>query len=534
MDKKFILFSTGKILEIFSMILFIPLAISLAEIPEKSFPNIIYDYRIWGFVTAILLSYAFGVLLKLSGKTAVSGNGIREGFAIVTFGWILATVFGCIPLFVYLLYLTGDFSVTGAFSCFTDAFFEIMSGFTTTGATILTEIENVPRGILFWRGMTHWLGGMGIVTLALAILPVFGIASYQMFRGEVPGPGSDRLKPRLANTAKVLWGAYALLTVIEVLLLRLGGMPFFDGWCHAFATMATGGFSTKNASIGHYENPYIQWVIIIFMFFAGMNFLLHYRVIFLRKFDFFKANREFQFYAAVILTAVLVSSAVLYLKGTAPAEQVIHSYRNTPLRSQALSEKLAAEKERLRQPADIVRHSAFQVVSLTTTTGFTTADFDVWPNFLRFMFVLLMFFGGCAGSTGGGLKMIRVMVAIKTAWREVKTLIQPRLIAPIKISSSTIEERQVSNIIGFILLFLGFFVGFSAIMSFLINDFTTAISSVVSTMCNIGPGLSGIGATENYAWIPLPGKWILSMCMLLGRLEIYTVIIAFSPRSWKK
>ncbi|MFC1577133.1 TrkH family potassium uptake protein [Candidatus Omnitrophota bacterium] len=534
MDKKFILFSVGKILEIFSFVLVIPLAISFFEIPLGKLPASLIDHRFSGFVIAICSSFALGSLLKYLGTSTVSGRGIREGFAIVTFGWLLATLFGSIPLFAHLLTKAGDTTALTICKCFTDAFFEIMSGFTTTGASIITDIESLPRGILFWRSMTHWLGGMGIVTLALAILPVFGIASYQMFKGEVPGPSTDRLKPRLAQTAKILWGAYALLTLAEVVLLMFGGMPMFDAWCHAFGTMATGGFSTKSASIGAYASPYIEWVVIIFMFFAGMNFLIHYQVIFSRKFDSIKTNREFHFYCLVLVTAIVVAVLVLHFSGIAPRDQVERSFRDQPLFEEALDKKMALESSRVASFGGTVRSAAFQVVSLTTTTGYYTADFDCWPNFIRFMLILLMFFGGCAGSTGGGLKMIRVLVGMKTAWREVKTLIKPKLISPIKIANRPIEERQVSNIVGFIILFLTFFVIFSAAMSFMIKDFTTAVSSVISTMCNIGPGLSGIGATENYAWIPLPGKWILVFCMLLGRLEIYTVIIAFAPISWKK
>ncbi|MFH1996694.1 MAG: TrkH family potassium uptake protein [Candidatus Omnitrophota bacterium] len=534
MDKKFVVFSVGKILEIISFILFIPLAISFFEIPLKKLPFCLFDHRFFGFLITIVATFAFGSALKLLGRSTIAGKGIREGFAIVTFGWIFATLFGAIPLFIHFLTEAGGVTPGQVYACFTDAVFEIMSGFTGTGATVVTNIEGLPRGILFWRSMTHWLGGMGIVTLVLAILPVFGIASYQMFKGEVPGPITDRLKPRMAQTAKILWGAYALLTGAEVLLLMFGGMPMFDAWCHAFGTMATGGFSTKTASIGFYASPYIEWVIIVFMFFAGMNFLIHYQVIFTGKFDFLKNNREFHFYGIVIVSAIIITTLVLHFNGIAGRGQIQRSFRHRPLSEAALDEKMAVERSRLDSFHDTVRSAAFQVTSLTTTTGYVTADFDTWPNFIRFTLVLLMFFGGCAGSTGGGLKMIRVLITMKVAWREVKTLVKPKLVAPIKIARQPVDEERVANIVGFVLLFLTCFVIFSAAMSFLINDFTTAVSSVVSTMSGIGPGLSGIGATENYAWIPPPGKWILIFCMLLGRLEIYTVIIAFAPISWKK
>ena len=534
MNKNFIIFSIGRLLEVLAFILLIPAAIAFFEIPSKVFPGVIMDYRLLGFVIAIASSFVCGSILKIIGSNELSGTGIREGFAIVTFGWLVLTLFGSLPLFIYFISQADAVTLDVGFRAFTDSYFEIMSGFTTTGASILTNVEALPRGILYWRSMTHWLGGMGIVTLALAILPIFGIASYQMFRGEVPGPTSERLKPRLAQTAKVLWGVYALLTLVEVILLKFGGMSLFDAQCHAFGTMATGGFSTKNTSIGSYNSAYIDWVIIVFMFFAGMNFIIHYQVLFTRKWNLVKDNREFRFYASVILIAILLSTVVLHLRGIAPEEQIADSFRSQPLSESALTQKMAVEEAKIASPLDTFRYAAFQVVSITTTTGYSTADSDMWPNFIRFLLVVLMFFGGCAGSTGGGIKMVRIMVGIKTAWREVKTLIQPRLIVPIKIAEKELNEKQVANIVGFIALFLGCFVIFSAIMSFLIDDFTTAVTSVVATMCNIGPGLSGIGATENYAWIPMSGKWVLALCMLLGRLEIYTVLIALSPISWKK
>lgn len=534
MNKSFIIYSIGKLLEILALALLIPAGIAFFEIPTKQFPTLLVDPRLLGFIIAIISAYVCGNLLKVMGGRELTGTGIREGFAIVTFGWIILTLFGAIPLFVYFIAQVETHSLTVIGCAFTDAYFEIMSGFSTTGATIITDVEVLPKGILFWRSMTHWLGGMGIVTLALAILPAFGIASYQMFRGEVPGPSSERLKPRLAETAKILWGVYAFLTLAEAILLKFGGMSFLDAWCHAFGTMATGGFSTKNASIAAYNSAYIDWVIIVFMFFAGMNFIIHYQVLFTRKWTLVRTNQEFHFYAAVLLAAVLVCTVVLSVSGIAPEQQITQSFRSQPLAPDALQEKLATESAKIQTPLKALRYAAFQVLSITTTTGYCTADFDMWPNVLRFLLVMLMFCGGCAGSTGGGMKMIRIMVGIKTALREVKTMIQPRIILPIKLEGKELEEKQVANIIGFISLFLGCFVILCAVMSFLIDDFATALTSVVATMCNIGPGLSGIGATENFAWIPISGKWVLCICMLLGRLEIYTVLIAFAPVTWKK
>lgn len=534
MNKRFILFSLGTLLEILAIIMIIPAAIAYFETNSNVLLQKLFDIRVFSFIIAILSSFIFGAFLKKIGQKNLTGTGIREGFAIVTFGWLLATFFGSIPFTMYFILNASAINLQTIFLSFTNAYFEIMSGFTTTGATIITNIEILPRGILFWRSLTHWLGGMGIVTLALAILPAFGIASYQMFRGEVPGPTADRLQPRLAQTAKILWGAYLFLTLAETGLLMLGNMSLFDALCHSFGTMATGGFSTKNASIAAYNSPYIEWVIIAFMFFAGMNFIIHYQVLFRGQINLIKKNREFHFYSGVLLTAIIISTLTLQVSGILDKDSIKRSFRNKPLTEQALTKKIDQETKRIESFPDKIRHAAFQVTSITTTTGYCTADFDLWPNFIRFMLVVLMFFGGCAGSTGGGIKMVRIMVIIKTALREVKTIIQPRIIAPIKISDKTVEEKQVSNIIGFVALFLSFFVVLSAIMSFMIDDFTTAITTVAATICNIGPGLSGIGATENYAWIPTAGKWVLILSMLLGRLEIYTVFIALSPIFWKK
>jgi len=533
-NKKFIIFSVGILLEIIAAIMIIPAAIAFFEIPTKIFPDLFKDPALLGFLIAIFSSFSLGLLLKNIGSRELTGSGIREGFAIVTFAWALLTFFGSIPLWVYFLSQFSNLSLNIIAHTFTDAYFEIMSGFTTTGSTILTDIEIIPRGLLFWRSLTHWLGGMGIITLALAILPAFGVASYQMFRGEIPGPTTERLKPRLAQTAKILWGAYALLTLAETILLQFGGMPLFDALCHSFGTMATGGFSTKNASIAAYQSPYIHWVITAFMFFAGMNFIIHYRILFAKKLDFLKTNREFHFYTVILIGAILIGTLTLLGNNLGSKEQISRSFRNKPLSQEALSEKILEESSKISSPMSALQHASFQIVSITTTTGYCVSDFDTWPNFIRYMLVILMFFGGCAGSTGGGIKMIRMMVIIKAALREIKVLIQPRIIAPIKIARRIIEEKEVANIVGFVALFLTSFVVLSLVMSFMVEDFTTAFTSVAATMCNIGPGLSGVGASENYAWIPLPGKWILTLCMLLGRLEIYTVFIALAPISWKQ
>ncbi len=535
MNYSYVIFTIGKLLQVLAITLCIPAGIALFECLPCSTRDLLSDNRFFGFLVTIVSSAIVGSILTLIKRDRrLRGNAVREGFTIVTFGWIVLTFFGSLPLYIYLLStrdLQGSYAV---FVSFTDAYFEIMSGFTTTGATILTDIEVLPKGILFWRSMTHWLGGMGIVTLALSIFPAFGVTAYQMFRGEVPGPTTERLRPGLNQTATILWGVYALLTFAEAFLLYLGGMTIFEAFCHAFGTMATGGFSTKNASIGAYNSNYIDWIIILFMFFAGMNFMLHYQVLFLQKFRVLGKNHEFKFYVTVIVVAIALTTVTLYIQGLGNKDDIARSFRHTELSQENLTQRIAKEKDKVSSLYGAFRQASFQVLSITTTTGFCTADFDMWPNVLRLLLVVLMFFGGCAGSTGGGIKMIRIMVVLKTAWREVKTIIQPRLILPIKIGKKALEEKQVANILGFFMLFICLFIIFTGIMSLIISDFTTAITTVAATICNIGPGLSGIGATENYAWIPLGGKWVLSLCMLMGRLEVYTVIVAFSPITWRK
>ncbi|MBD3421281.1 MAG: TrkH family potassium uptake protein [Chitinivibrionales bacterium] len=535
LNQRFVIYAIGKLLQVLALVLCIPALIAWFDLDRHSIPEALFDPRLAGFAASIIASLLAGTLLILFfGKKAGDFGGVKEGFAIVTFGWLLCTLFGSIPLFVYLLDKAQSVGPNSIILGFTNAYFEIMSGFTTTGATILTDIEILPRGILFWRSMTHWLGGMGIVTLALVFFPAFGVAAYQMFRGEVPGPSTERLRPRLGQTASILWGVYFVLTLAETILLMFGGMDWFEASCHAFGTMATGGFSTKNASIAAYNSDYIDWVIIVFMFFAGMNFIIHYRVLFHRDLSLIRTNSEFRFYVAVIVLAIVFGTSFKSIYRLAPEDAIKASYRSGPLSRQELERKVAQEEYKQRSLYHTIRYVSFQVISITTTTGYATADFDMWPNILRVMLVVLMFFGGCAGSTGGGMKMIRVMTVLKSSWREVRTMIQPRLILPVKIGGTAIEEKQVANIAGFFVLFLLLFVFFSVVMSLMVPDFATAITTVVATMCNIGPGLSGIGATENYAWIPVIGKWVLIMCMLLGRLEIYTVIIAFSPIAWKR
>ena len=452
--------------------------------------SIYYDgWDLWAFAVSFVVTGTIGVMLRIILRPNPE-FGVREGFAVVTFGWVAAVIFGALP-----------FVLTGTLGSATNAFFETMSGFTTTGASILTDIESQPYASLFWRSMTHWLGGMGIIVLFLAVLPVLGVGGVQLFKAEAPGPVKDKLTPRIKETARILWIVYVALSAMETALLLFGGMNLFEALCHTFGTMATGGFSTRNASIAAYNSAYIDYVIIVFMFLAGTNFALHFRAITGRVFDYFR-NAEFLGYLGIIgISSIFVFLAVNW--------QVYHSI---PI---------------------AIRHSLFQVVSIGTTTGFATANFEFWPVAAQLILVLLMIVGGMSGSTGGGLKVYRIMVAFKHARIQLRKLIHPQAVFPIRMGSFAIQEGVVGNIISLIQLYIILFIASSLILTALGLDLVTAGASTIACLSNIGPGLGTVGPTENYAHIPVIGKWVLIGCMLLGRLEIFTVLIVVSRGFWK-
>lgn len=448
--------------------------------------------------SALPLTMAMGVtllsgamLLLLFHKKEPRVMSHRDGMVVVALGWLAAGFFGALPFYF------GD-----VFSTCADAMFESVSGFTTTGASVLTNIEAVPKGLLLWRSLTHWLGGMGIIVLSLAILPFLGVGGMQLYKAEVPGPVPDKLKPRIKDTALLLWQVYLFFTVLQVILLMFGGMDFFDSVCHTFGTMATGGFSTKNASIGHYHSAYIDWVIIIFMFIAGANFSLHYRLLRGKPITLFR-DPEFKFYTFVVVAFTLFTAVSIY-----------------GLNYDSIGES--------------IRQSAFQVVSICTTTGYATADYELWPALPQALLLLLMFIGGCAGSTGGGMKCMRVLLLIKHSYHELIRLVHPRAIKHIKLGGQIVKPEVISGVWGFFVLYLGLFILSSLMMAALGQDVLTAFASVAACIGNIGPGLGTVGPAENYAHIPILGKWVLTFCMLLGRLEIYTVIILFVPEFWRK
>jgi trk system potassium uptake protein TrkH len=532
MHKTAIALAIGKLMQIMGLVLLVPLAFSLYDSRNLPLVEMVRVPETFGLIWAIGFSIVIGTVLALMFRSGRDFMGVREGYAIVSLGWLTLAFICAIPFTLYFMGVR-EVGWDGAFAAFSDAYFEVMSGFTTTGASILTDIEALPRSLLLLRTLTHWLGGMGIITLAIAILPAMGVYGYQMFRGEVPGPTKDKLQPRLRQTATILWGVYVLFTAVETVLLWAGGMSLFDAVCHAFATMATGGFSNSGASIAGYNSPFIEWVVILFMYLAGINFVLHFRVLRGDSLTLIR-NREYLFYTAIAVAATVVVVAVLSIQGLAPLDTAADHFRYDGPAGAALVEHYTAEQSKIDSFFDTLRIGLFQVLAMVTTTGFVTADFDLWPNFLRFLLVVLMFFGGCAGSTGGGMKMIRVLIVFKVALTELRKLTQPRLVAPVKVGDKVIEDKMIINVVAFFVLFIALFVLVGLLMTLFVPDFTTAFACSIATIGNIGPGLAGIGAVENYAWIPLPGKWLLVLSMLLGRLEIFTVLIIFRASAWQR
>ncbi len=415
----------------------------------------------------------------------------REGMAIVAVGWSAVGLFGAIPFYLADGYFT-----------FTDAVFESVSGFTTTGASVLSNIEAVSKGLLFWRSFIQWLGGMGIIVLSVAILPFLGVGGMQLYKAEVPSPVPDKLKPRIRDTAMTLWKVYALISLAEVVLLMFGGMSLYEALCHTFTTMPTGGFSTRNASIAHYNSIYFDCVFIFFMLLAGINFSLHYQMMRGKPLAFWQDSECRFFLGAVVILTFVVSL------------DVFRTVYDTM--------------------GDALRYGAFQVVSIVTTTGYATADYEQWPAMSQLILLLCMFLGASAGSTGGGMKCLRIMLCFKYCYRELFSLIHPRAVTHIKIGGKTVSDDVMRSVLGFLALYVGLFALSSVALAGLGVDFTTAFTAVAASIGNIGPGFGAVGPLENFAGIPVAGKWLLVWCMLLGRLEIFTVIILVVPEFWRK
>lgn len=446
-------------------------------------------------------------LVPLAGATAVAtglGAGLvlffrsrpqefshREGILLVLMTWMAASLLGALP---YYLSEGGP--------GFTDSFFESISGFTTTGATILTDIESVPRSLLLWRSLTHWMGGMGIILLGIAILPLIGVGGMELYRAEFSGARSEKLTPRVAETAMALWRLYIAFSVTLYGALRIAGMDRFEALCHSFSTMATGGFSTRNQSIEAFSSPVIEYILIVFMVVAGINFTQHYRLLIERRSAAFFGDFELRFYLTLLGGATLAISLSLL------AEAVV--------------------------PLGVARAALFQVVSIMTTTGFTSADYELWTPFAQLILLALMFVGGCTGSTAGGFKVARMFVLLRVVGREFKQMVERRGVFAIHANGKAFSEGAIQSMLN--LVYLGFFINFVASIALTAMgvDVLTAISAVAASMFNIGPGLGEVGPTETYAHFPWPAKWILSSCMLAGRLEYYSVIVVFTRAFWRR
>jgi trk system potassium uptake protein TrkH len=444
------------------------------------------------FLIPICGMVLFYVLLRLiTKKPEKTDVATQEGFLLVALSWLSASLFGCLP-----------FYLSGYIPSFTDAFFETMSGFTTTGASILVDIERLPHALLFWRSLTHWLGGMGIVVLTIAIFPLLGFGAFQLLKAEAPGPTVDKITPRIKETAKILWMIYVGLTVAETVLLLIGGMNLFEALTHTFGTLATGGFSPKAASVGHYQSAYIHIVVTVFMLCAGINFILYFKLV-TGKLEDIARNSEIKFYLSVFAIATLIIAISLY-------------------------------QNRFDTFGESLRYGGFQAASILTTTGYVTDDFAAWPTIAKGVLFLLMFVGGCSGSTGGGIKVVRVLTLVKQGFTEMKYLTHPKGIFSVHISGEKVKKNIIYSIYGFVTLYFAMLFIITVAVSSGGNDLLTSFSTSLVTVGNIGPGFGSIGPTLNYSFYQDYIKWFLSFAMMIGRLEVYTVLVLFTPMFWKK
>ncbi len=452
---------------------------------------------------ASITTIVTGVLFMLGTRKHKKEVQRKEGYIIVTFGWIVLSLSGMLP---YLF--------TGAIPGVTNAFFETVSGYTTTGASIVDDIEALPEGILLWRSLTHWIGGMGIIVLAIAILPLLGIGGMQLFAAEAPGPSAEKLHPRITDTAKRLWLIYVGYTAAETLLLSVAGMSFFDALNHSLATLSTGGFSTKNASLAFWnDTPAIQYIVMFFMFLAGSNFVLSYFA-FKGKVQRILKDEEFKYYVGFILIFTIVVALVIHTQTNVP----VSDYHPMVLGNGESS----------------FRHALFQVIAVITTTGFVTADFTSWTPFLTILFFGLFFLGGSAGSTAGGIKVMRHLLIIKNGLLEFKRTLHPNAIIPVRYNNKTIKEHIVYNIIGFFVLYMLLFIIGALVLGAMGIDFMSAIGGAASSLGNVGPALGSLNPLSNFNSLPDAGKWWCGFLMLAGRLELFTVLILLTPYFWKR
>lgn len=453
--------------------------------------SIIYkgnDIKAFLYTILILVLIGFSALLIRPKNKVVYA---REGFAIVAIGWILISFFGALP-----------FYFSGAIPSMVDAFFETSSGFTTTGASILQEIESLPKGILFWRSFTHWIGGMGVLILAMAILPSAGAGAMQIMKAESPGPTPGKLVPKVKETAKILYGIYLFITVAQVMFLKVAGLSLFDSMIHTFGTVGTGGFSNRNTSVGAYNNILAEVIITVFTFICGANFALYYQALKGSFKDIFK-DEEFRLYTGVVGASIILITINIY-------GNVFKSFWES------------------------LRHSSFQVVTIISTTGYSSTDFNSWPPFSKIILLLLMFIGGCAGSTSGSIKNIRIMLLFKAVKRDLLKIIHPRAVHTVKFAGKAVNEQTLSEVLGFFFLYLLIFCAAVLIVALEGKDMVTTISAVAATLGNVGPGFEIVGPMGNYSSFTVLSKFVMSLCMIIGRLEIYPILLLVFPRFWAK
>jgi len=466
---------------------------ALGNLPPLVVSTIYSDGMSGTFINSFLVLFFTGLTLWIISAGSKKELGTRDGFLIVTLFWVVLGTAGSLP---FILSPQIQLSVT-------DAVFESLSGLTTTGATVISGLDELPKSLLFYRQLLQWLGGMGIIVLAMALLPMLGIGGMQLYRAESPGPVKDnKLVPRLAETAKALWYIYLSLTIACAVSYWAVGMNTFDAISHSLATVAIGGFSTHDASLGYFDSAAVDTVAIIFMFIAGINFALHFTAWQRRSTRHYFFDHEFLFYTFILVAVSIVTVAVLYFSSvyTTFGESLIKG--------------------------------VFQVVSIATTTGFTTADFSSWPLFLPYLLLYAAIIGACAGSTGGGMKVIRILLIFKQGFREVQRLIHPRAVIPIKLGKNPVPDRIIESVWGFFAVYvMAFMVMLLALLATGL-DIITAFSAVGACINNMGPGLESVA--ENYGAIPATAKWILCFAMLLGRLEVFTLLVLFTPMFWKR
>lgn len=486
MQIRSVLFIVGVLLVCVGASLVLPLGVSLWY----------GDGAFLGLLSSLVIMVGGGLALAYTNRSQTPLNlTLRDGFAVVGICWIVSSFAGGLP-FV----LTSTASVT-------DAVFEAASGFTTTGATIFADIEGLPHGLLMWRSLTHWIGGLGIILLSLIVLPLLGVGGMQLYRAEVTGPSPDKLTPRMQDTALTLWRVYCLMTIVLTVLLYIAGMDWFDALNHSFSTVATGGFSTKNNSIAAYPQASIQWILIFFMFIAGINFSLHAQAL-RGVVKVYLRDRECRFYTVLLIlgSAVIVAGLV---------EHGLFGMRSFP------------------EFEAVTRAAVFQLVSVCTTTGFVSENFNLWPSITLVIILMFMLMGGCAGSTGGGVKVMRLVMLFRLAYLEIFRLLHPHSVRHLKIAGKSVPVEVISGVVGFFLLYLIVTTVGTIVLTVQDMDLVSAFTATLTCISNVGPGLGSVGPVDNFSHVPTLSKWVLTLCMLLGRLELYAILVLFIPEFWR-